>query len=277
MLDYIVNFFLSFYANPSGLGIGLAFAFGIIWLVGYWPPLVKKYWLWAVLVSGGILAWVAASFIQIPLQIWVGNLLGRFWSGEVLISWILLASIPQVLLSGLVQEGAKMLPMVAWFGFSRMRPTPRMGLMIGAMAGAGLGILEAQWVHNSIFASGWTLDAIQTNGVIAVAGFWERFFVVGMHVAVSSLAGYGLAKGMGWQFYLIASGIHALINYGAVLLQAGVFGVIQMEIYAAVLALAVTGVALWLRWRKTPESEEYDDVDDYPSEDIDELEQILPE
>ena len=74
--------------------------------------------------------------------------------------------------------------------------------------------------------------------------------MVAAHTAFSALAGYGLARGKGWQFYLIASGLHALLNYSAVLLRAGVITMTQLEIYVLVLALAVTGWALWLRWRR---------------------------
>ena len=85
----------------------------------------------------------------------------------------------------------------------------------------------------------------------SLAPFWERFFSVAFHTAISALAGYGLAKGWGWQFYLIASVAHAFINYGVVLLQAQVMTVIQVEVFIAVVALAVMVIALWLRWRKT--------------------------
>jgi RsiW-degrading membrane proteinase PrsW (M82 family) len=93
---------------------------------------------------------------------------------------------------------------------------------------------------------------LKAQGIMALAGFWERFFVVAAHTAFSALAGYGLAKGKGWQFYLIASGLHALLNYSAALLQAGVMTVVQLEIYVAVFAVSLTAWALWLRWRRTP-------------------------
>ena len=250
MIEYIVGFFVSFFQNPSALGIGLAIAFGAIWLAGYRPPLFSKPWLWAVLVSSAILPLAAAAFIQIPLQIWAGQALNHFWSEEVLLSWILLAGIPQILLSGLVQEGAKLVPVVIYWWRSGKNIDPKLGLAIGAVAGAGFGIFEAQWVHNTIFASGWTWEAVQTGGVMALAGFWERFFAVAFHIAASALAGYGLAKGWGWQFYLIASCLHGLLNYSAVLLRSGLFTVVHLEIYAAVVAVLITAWALWLRWRK---------------------------
>jgi hypothetical protein len=246
----MVDFFVSWFANPSAWGISLAVIFGAIWLVGYWPPLFKKYWLWAVLVSSAVLSLAAVSFIQIPLQVWVGQALNHFWSQEILLSWLLLAGIPQILLSGLVQEGSKLVPVVVYWWRSGRNIDPKLGLAIGAVAGAGLGVFEAVWAHNTIFASGWSWEAVQTGGLMALAGFWERFFAVAFHIAVSALAGYGLAKGWGWQVYLIASFLHGLLNYSVVLLRSGLFTVVHVEIYAAVVAVLVTGVALWLRWRK---------------------------
>jgi len=165
-------------------------------------------------------------------------------------SRLLLFGIPAVLLSGLVQEGAKLVPIVLYWRREGKSLDPKLGLVIGAVAGAGLGIFEAVWVHNLVFLSGWSWEVVQAQGLVALAPFGERFFVVAAHTAFSALAGYGLAKGRGWQFYLIASGLHALINYSAVLLQAGVLIRTQMEIYAAIVALSVTAWALWLRWRK---------------------------
>ena len=251
MAEYTVGFFLSFFANPTALGIGLAFYFGAIWLTPYYPPLFKDARLWAVMAGSAFLALWAASFVQIPLQFWTGQALGHFWSQEVLIRRILLFGIPQILLSGLVQEGAKMVPLVVYWRREGRSLDPKLGLAIGAAAGAAFGIFEAQWAHNTIFAAGWTWEAVQTGGLMALAPFWERFFVVAAHTAFSALAGYGLAKGKGWQFYLIASCLHAFLNYSVVLLQGGVLAnVVQVEIYATVYALSVTAWALWLRWRK---------------------------
>jgi len=251
MIEQTVGFFVSWFTNPSLLGIGLAVVFGAIWLAGYWPPLFKKHWLWAVLVSSAILSLAAVSFIQIPLQVWAGQALGRFWSREILMSWLLLAGIPQILLSGLVQEGSKLVPVVAWWWRAGRNIDPKLGLAIGAVAGAGLGIFEAVWVHNTIFAAGWSWGMVQSSGLMALAGFWERFFTVAFHIAVSALAGYGLAKGWGWQFYLLAAFLHAFLNYSVVLLQSGLLSVVEVEVFLAGWAVLVTAVALWLRWGKS--------------------------
>ncbi|MFB0559068.1 MAG: hypothetical protein ACETVS_00830 [Dehalococcoidales bacterium] len=256
MLEYMVDFFVSWFIYPNILwtqlliGLGLAIVFGAIWLAGYWPPLFKKHWLWAVLVSSAFLSLAAASFIQIPLQALVGQVLGHFWSQETLMRWLLLAGIPQILLSGLVQEGSKLVPIVVYWWRKSRNIDPKLGLAIGAVAGAGLGVFEAVWVHNTIFVSGWSWEAVQTGGLVALAPFWERLFTVAFHIAASALAGYGLAKGWGWQFYLLASFLHGFLNYSVVALRSGLATAIQLEIFVAVWALLVTAGVLWLRWRK---------------------------
>ena len=250
MTEQMLEFILSWFANPSLIGIGLAILFGAIWLVGYWPPLFKKPWLWAVLLISAFLTLVSLGFIQIPLRYLVGQALNQFWSQEVLMSWLLLAGIPQILLSGLVQEGSKLVPVVVYWWRSGRSIDPKVGLVIGAVAGLGFGVFEAVWAHNQVLAAGWTWEAVQTSGFLALAPFWERFFAIAAHIAFSALAGYGLARGWGWQFYLLAAFLHGLLNYSVVLLQAGLIDIILLEIYAALFAMLVTAGVLWLRWRQ---------------------------
>ncbi len=254
MTEMMLEFILSWFANPSLIGIGLAILFGAIWLVGYWPPLFKKPWLWAVMAISAFLTLVAVGFIQIPLQYLVGQALNQFWSQEVLMSWLLLAGIPQILLSGVIQEGAKLVPVVIWWFGEERNLDVKTGLMVGAVAGFGFGVFEAVWVHNSIFAAGWGWDFVEAGGYMALAGFWERFFAVAFHIASCALAGWGLARGWGWQFYLLVAFLHGLLNYSVALLNSGLLTVMQLEIYAAVIAVLVTAVALWLRWRKSEEA-----------------------
>jgi RsiW-degrading membrane proteinase PrsW (M82 family) len=259
MLEQMIAFFVSWFYYPNILwtslliGIGLAIVFGAVWFAPYWTPILKKPWAWAVLAGSAFLSLAAVTFVQIPLQVWTGQALGHFWSQEVLMRWLLLAGIPQILYSGLVQEGSKLVPVVVYWWRKGKNIDPKLGLAIGAVAGLGFGVFEAVWAHNTIFASGWSWEAVQTGGLVALAPFWERFFAVAFHIAASALAGYGLAKGWGWQFYLLASFLHGFLNYSVVLLQSGIFTIVQLEIYAAVVAVLVTAGALWLRWRKTNE------------------------
>jgi uncharacterized membrane protein YhfC len=108
-------------------------------------------------------------------------------------------------------------------------------------------------VHNSVLALGWDWSLVESGGIMGLATFWERFFLVGFHIAASALAGYGLAKGWGWKFYLIAAGLHTLVNYSFALFYVGLLGSVGMEIYVVAISLAVAALALWLRWRRTAE------------------------
>jgi len=259
MVEFMVDFFVSWFIYPNIswtallLGIGLGVVFGAVWFTPYWTPILKKPWAWAILVTSAILSLVAVTFIQIPLQFWSGQALNHFWSQEVLMRWLLLAGIPSVLLSGLVQEGSKLVPVVVYWWRKGRNIDPKLGLAIGAVAGVGFGVFEAVWVHNTMFAAGWNWEAVQTGGLVALAPFWERFFTVAAHTAFSALAGWGLAKGWGWQFYLLASFLHGFLNYSVVALQSGLITGTQLEIFAAVWAVLVTGGALWLRWGKPAE------------------------
>jgi len=257
MLEQMINFLVSGFVYPgiswdlTLIGIGLGLGFGVIWLLGYWPPIIKKPWLLVVMAASAFIPWVAVAFIQIPLQLLTGQAMVQIWGQGEVIKWLLVAGIPAVLYSGLVQEGAKLIPIVVWWLRKDKMVIPKVGLIIGAMAGAGFGIFEAVWANNSVLAAGWNWTAVQTSGLTALAPFWERLFAVALHIGMSALAGYGLAKGWGWQFYLLASFVHAFTNYAAVLFQSGTITIIQVEIYAAVVAVLAMGSVLWLRWRKS--------------------------
>jgi RsiW-degrading membrane proteinase PrsW (M82 family) len=259
VLDLAVDFFLSGFVYPGILwnqvllSIGLALAFGAVWFAPYWTPVLWKPWAWAVLAGSAFLTWTMVAFVQIPLQQLTGDFLVDQFGVETYQSRALLMGIPGILLTGLVQEGAKLVPVVVCWWRKGRRIDPRLGLAIGAVAGLGLGLLEAVWAHNSIFASGWGWDVVQSGGLVALAPFWERFFAVAAHIAFSAIAGWGLAKGWGWQFYLIAAVLHAFLNYSVVLLYAGYFTVFALEIQVAVIAAVVTAAALWLRWGEPSE------------------------
>ncbi|MFC1900595.1 YhfC family glutamic-type intramembrane protease [Chloroflexota bacterium] len=256
MLEYMIDFFVSgFYFpgilwNQLLLGIGLALLFGAILFTAYWTPILKKPWAWCILAAGAFFSWIAVAFVQLPFQLWIGQLLNAIWNQEILYSWLLLIGIPQILLSGLVQEGSKLVPVVIYWWKHDKSISPKTGLFIGAVAGLGLGVFEAVWAHNQILSSGFTWEMVESGGLIVLAGFWERVFAVSVHIAMSALAGYGLAKGWGWQFYLLAAALHSLVNYSVILLQKGILTTIYLEIYVAVIAVAVTGFMMWLRWKR---------------------------
>jgi RsiW-degrading membrane proteinase PrsW (M82 family) len=246
MLETMLQQFKSFYTFPGLsfkwilLGIALALVFGAVWLVIYRVWRFSKLCFIATLLASAVLTWSAIAFIQLPLQTWTQNLMLDWFGQATFIKWLLLIGIPFVLISGLVQEGAKLIPVIALWFSRKKQLDPLTGLYAGAISGAGFGIFEAAWVHNMMFASGWSWQVVSISGPTALLDFWERFFSVGFHIAVSALAGYGWAKGLKWQYFLIAAGLHGLSNYSVVLLNKGTLDFKQIEIYIAVLAIAVT-------------------------------------
>jgi RsiW-degrading membrane proteinase PrsW (M82 family) len=250
MTEQMTGLFLSFFRDPNPFGVGLALYFGAFWLIPYWPPLFREPRLWQVMAASAFITLAAASFIQVPLQFMAGTAMGNLWSEEVIMTRIYFFRIPQILISGLIQEGAKLIPVVLYWRRENKKLHPKSGLTAGAAAGAAFGIFEAQWAHNTILSSINIWGALQAQGLSALIGFWERFSVVAAHTAFSALAGYGLANGKGLQFYLIASFLHAFLNYGAIMLATGTFTVLELELYTTAYALSLTALALWLRWRK---------------------------
>jgi RsiW-degrading membrane proteinase PrsW (M82 family) len=259
LIEQMVAFFLSAFHYPGlswklvFIAILLGLVFGAIWLSAYRPSFKRNPALLVICTVSAFLTWAAIAFVQIPLQTWSGQALGFFFSPVTLSKWLLLVSVPGILLSGIVQEAAKLVPVIFFWISNHRSLTPKLGLIAGAVSGTGFGVFEAVWVHNSMFAAGWTWQIVRANGLIGLAGFWERLFAVGFHIAVAGLSGYGLARGKGWQFYIIAAFLHGALNYSVVLLQKGVFNTTGIEIYAAIFAAALTAVVLWLRWKKDDE------------------------
>ena len=256
MIQTMVDVFVSGFQNPSAWGIFLALAFGAAWLAPFAPWVLRlpttalraTLALLGVFVSSAILTWAAISFVQVSLQTWYGQALAHFWDQETLMSWLLLAAAPQILITGLVQEAAKLLPPLVLMRWHRPQGA-RLALIVGAVSGAGFGIFEGQWALNMIFASGWNWGTVQLGGFQALLGFWERFFAIAFHIGASAIAVYGLFRGRWWQFYLLAAFLHAFVNYSVVLLGTGYLTTLQIEIWVAVVALITVGIALWLRWR----------------------------
>jgi len=258
MFQELAKFFTSGFVFPNitltglALGIGLGIVFGAIWLIGYRPPIFKKPWVWVlIMMNSAFLTWTAVCFLQSSLQSWTNQAMVYFFGLETVMRWLLVASIPSILLSGIVQEGSKLVPVVMGWLRNNRNMNARTGLIIGAISGAGFGVFEAIWVLNTTFASGWTWAMVESQGLVALLPFVERFFAIAFHIGSCALAGYGLAKGWGWQFYLVAAFLHGLVNYSVVLFQTHVLTAFQMDIWVAVIAVVLTIVVLWLRWKRT--------------------------
>jgi RsiW-degrading membrane proteinase PrsW (M82 family) len=241
-----------FWANPSILGWGFAIIFGIIWLACYRPPFITKPWTWAVFFVGAIMAPIAIVIASFPIGIGISKLVNHFMSQQTVQGWAWLLSIPSIFIFGLVWEGAKLLPVGVYWWRKNREIEPKLGLLIGVAAGAGFGILQAQWTMNYFIANfNWSWQLVQAKGFPALTGFWESFFVLGLNVASTALAGWGVAKGWGWKFYLLAGFIYLVTNYNTVLVHYNLVSATQSQLIIATWALIVVGVTLWLRERKS--------------------------
>lgn len=242
---------LEFFTYPSLAGIGIAVAFGLFWLAVLRVWQWRGQWLWLGL-AGVVLFPVSIAWIQVPLQSLVNSRLVDLIGPDTFKNWIFLTYVPYMLLSGLVQEGAKLFPIAIYWWTNGRDISPKTGLAVGAMVGAGFGVCEAQWILNSVFAAGFSWSAVTLYGFLVLLPFWERFFTVLFHIGATALTGYGLAKGKGWQFYLLAAGLHSLANYSTLFYVKGMITDVQIEAVIAAFAVIILGMVLWLQRRKEP-------------------------
>jgi hypothetical protein len=206
---------------------------------------------------------LAVAVIQLPFESLLGHGAHATHHDEHNIMPLLLAALPLIVISALVQEGGKLVPAVTYWQLEKRNINPVLGMQIGAVAGAGFGILQAQWTHNAIFASGWTFEMVQIEGLYELFVFWESLFIVAMHVTTAALSGYGLAKGWGWQFYLLASLIHIGMYVICFLIHSHVIphvmGELAMSIYIE--AIMVTVIIIGERHVKHAEHDEVEQTE----------------
>jgi len=255
----IQNFKSAFVFSPghSSTLVLLAIMFGIvlggIWLALFWPPMLKKPWLWVVIIVSAFLTFAACAFVQTPLMIWSQEVGNHFWNPAKLqyIDLILLVGIPQMLFVGIVEEGAKLVPVLFYWWGSKRSLTPKFGLMLGAVSGAGFGIFEAIYKinMNSVYRWNWSAVGVGQQGILSSVGS-----IIG-HTTSTALVGYGLAKHKGWLYFMVVVLVHSLIDYESLILQPNNrLTSIQTFIFTNILTLAITIVVLWLRWHKTKEN-----------------------
>ena len=250
-----IEYFLSYFTDTNLFGVIIAILFGAIWIACFKPPLFQRLWLWEILAGSAIITLIAISFIQIPVQNAIGKDITELMSAYNIARAILLNGIPLAIVAGVVQEGAKLIPPVIYWLLQKRDVNTRLMIIIGAIAGAGFGIFEAQWVHNMYFAVGWNWAILQDQGLITLVPFVERFIIIAFHTGACALTSYGLTKGLGWLYYLAIAAVHAIIEYGNYLILAKALPFAAIEIYIAILSLLVVATALWLRWRKQTEVE----------------------
>ncbi len=162
---------------------------------------VKPWWWWAVV--GGAVAFPLTMQLQPPLQMAYAQRVTPMLKDILPVE---IYSIPSVLISGLVQEALKVIPVILIGRIWHLRL--RDAVAAGAGAGVGFGVTEAIMLVAVPLAS----QAGFISGAVI-----ERFVAIAFHILASALAAGGLALGKGWRSYLLAAVAHGLLNYSVVL------------------------------------------------------------
>ena len=245
MVAYLRSWFD--YSGAEGklilISAALALVFGIIWLFGYRPPFLKKPQLWLTAIFSALIPIIGIAFIYLPLSYFF---LTALQPDSVFM--LLLYMAPVALLSGWVQETTKMIPMLFFLRGSD-KNDPKMGIIIGAVAGAGFGIFQLFWTCNQAFTLGWRYD-----GIMSLLPFWFAFWTLALHIGLSSFVGYGITKGRTSKYLSTAALIQALAAYLPILLvvitddETTTYNILAIIIPIAV--VIIMAISYKLRWQK---------------------------
>lgn len=188
----------------------------------------RPWWWWAVV--GGAVAFPLTMQLQPPLQMAYAQRLIPLLKDSLSVE---IYSIPSILISGLVQEALKVIPIVAirriW-GL-KLRDT----IAAGAGAGIGFGVTEAIMLVAIPLAS---QSGFVTGAVV------ERLVAIPFHVLASALAAGGLALRKGWQTYLLAAVAHGVLNYSVVLVGLWYLNTNGMLLWCLTIDI-LTALLLW--------------------------------
>ncbi len=195
---------------------------------------------WLLFVMSGI-TFALVVYVQAPIQQKfsgaVFRSLGSAGSGTYFAAFVIAA------ISGFFQEGFKTL--LIWFRWNQKddRPNLRSMVALGAMVGAGFGLVEACWLTGGLFASG-------ALGLVSLA-VWERLITIMFHTSMGVLIAYGVGRREPWQFLTIAAVLHTLGNFSIIFVRHGFVDAFIFEALLTVYDLALFTVALVILYRVT--------------------------
>jgi RsiW-degrading membrane proteinase PrsW (M82 family) len=205
--------------------------------------------------DGAGVAFVAGIVLFVPVIAWIQVPLQRVVQGWVVATLstadLAVLGLPAALLSGFVQEPAKLLAAMLglmigrrWRRGQRVTPEPiGDALLYGAVAGAGFGAFEAAIVLS------FSLAAAPVAGLGAVApAIVERVFAIVFHASLTGIVVYAWSHRRVWLGLTTAILVHGKGNYIALVLanRLGLSGVWVIEAVVAVIALALGAVLISL-------------------------------
>ena len=172
----------------------------------------------------GCLMYPLIFYIQLPLQQSYADTIAKpaLYKGQ---SFALYAIIP-ALITGLIQQTLKLIPLILLVRFKR--PQPLHLISIGAFVGAGLGMIDAWHIVGPLF---------QFRGLTTLT-LAEKGFSILFHIAGGALIGYGIARRKTIRFWLTAVLIHGLAGYMIVFVQTQAFTAKGLTVANALYSLA---------------------------------------
>lgn len=231
-----------------------------------WIVFTRKYSLsWKLVLAGG-LTFIASQILHIPLVVGLNKFLQN--------TSLLVTAIVLGLLAGVFEETARYI--LFKFILKRSRSWNE-----GVLVGLGHGGIEAILIGISAVATlvfmmsyrsidlstvpsippeqldlaKQQVDAFwSTQPYMALLGFFERVFAMCLHVSLSLMVLYGLAKNQAVWFWL-ALLWHAFVDAAAVYASKSV-GVLQTEGLVAIFAL----ISLWIIFKMRPKFEQINQV-----------------
>jgi len=171
----------------------------------------RAYLLFAV----GMLVYPIILFTQAPLQKAYGaNVLApALGRGSSIFSLAILPS----LITGIIQQTLKFIPLLLVARYARVKPWHMISL--GAFIGAGFGFAEACHAAGPLF---------QARQLLTISLF-DRIFAILLHAVLGAAIAHGIAIGRSWQFWLAAIFVHGFTIYLGIFVQVRIFslGVLQ--------------------------------------------------
>lgn len=243
MFSQVITQLTAYFRFFTLSGSGLALLICLLWLLIFRPPLFKQPWLWLVALAGAVLGILAVAFVQTPLNI----LINKMWHEGGGLFLVLLIGLLAALMVGLVQEGAKLLPLLVLRKRRGGALTEQEGFTAGAVSGFGYAFFETFYVMNFLFASGWNWDVLGNEYPALLLTSWERIAMFGLHMGLSALAGWGLAKGKGLRFYLLAAALHAFAGLMNYLMSTLNFPIVLTELALMIEVVVLTIVLLSIK------------------------------
>jgi hypothetical protein len=211
---------------------GIYLLMAAIWLLFLGRDSYRLKWSYLLFILGG-LAYPLIYITQAPLQeSYATNVLApAMGAGE---SIIIPAVIP-ALLTGLIQETLKFIPLLLIARF--LRPNTAVLISLGAFIGAGFGWVEACHIIAPMFQA----------RVLTGYALIERVFTIMFHVTMGAALGYGLGRRKIWQFWLAAVGLHAFANYLIVFVQLKMLTIKGINIILGLYDMALLAGMVYLR------------------------------